>query len=213
MKTNIPTTIFITLSLLVLALNACTPADGVLEVQVEQAEQAELAETAETAEVPESLRSIAAAFLSGSIDVRIATMQFITVPCTTADGLGGPPKCLEGQAEGTEVEVFPMGGGEGHFATPETVMAPLDFTVRGLYAVYRVPADAYRESYWPAGEYALLFDRDQNDLPLPITVLVADGKVVRIDYGVGTPPEDILMDIAIEDVLVAPADVAGWLNP
>lgn len=92
-------------------------------------------------------------------------------------------------------------------------MLAIEFTVKALYAVYRVPPDAYRESYWPAGEYALLFERDQNDLPLPITVRVADGKVVRIDYGIGTPPEEILKSIPVDLILIPPLDVAGWLSP
>lgn len=37
-----------------------------------------------------------------------AAMHFIQLPCTTASGKGGPPKCAEHETAGTLVEVFPI---------------------------------------------------------------------------------------------------------
>ena len=36
------------------------------------------------------------------------------IGCTKADGMGGPPKCNSDEDEGTEVEVVPFLGPEGH---------------------------------------------------------------------------------------------------
>ena len=53
---------------------------------------------------------VIAAYLAGDTVALVALVDFAVTPCTHANGLGGPPKCAEGQAEGTEVEVFPGRG-------------------------------------------------------------------------------------------------------
>lgn len=184
----------------------CSPVEGVLEVEVRPAEETSPA-------VPESSRQIALAFLSGVIDDRLQHLQWLNTPCTTADGLGGPPKCPAGTADGTSVEVFPLGGPEGHFADRASISDVLEFTVKSLYAVTRVSPDAYSDASWPRGQYALIFDRDVNDYPTPVTVIVDGGKVVRMDFGVGTPVSELLAGVPLDLVLVPPEDVEAWLHP
>jgi hypothetical protein len=48
--------------------------------------------------------SVINAILSNDLDERLALVRYANVGCTTAEGLGGPPKCEEGQTEGTPVE-------------------------------------------------------------------------------------------------------------
>lgn len=114
-------------------------------------------------------------------------IQFVTVGCTNAEGLGGPPKCAEGQAEGTLVDVFPLGGPEGTFATPETISDLLPLNIGDLHAVYSVPDDAYNEEYWPRGEYGIVFTAEE---PVTLIVLVGGDNIVRIDFVYGATAEE-----------------------
>ncbi len=83
------------------------------------------------------------AILNGDIQTRRALVHYTTSACTTADGLGGPPKCEPDEADGTLVQTFPILGSEGHPIRPEAIEEALGFAVDGLYAVYYVPEDAY----------------------------------------------------------------------
>jgi hypothetical protein len=119
------------------------------------------------------------AVLADDLAARRALIGYLTTPCTTALGMGGPPKCQAGESDGTMVEVFPILGQEGEFVRREAVDSRLDFAAQGLYAVYRIPGDAYEEAYWPAGEYGILFiDRREG---LTVTAHVSEGRMVRLD--------------------------------
>lgn len=196
------------LFLILSVLTACSQVGGVIDIHLQPAV------LAEDQSEPTAVREIALSFVDSRYNYNWQDyIQFLITPCTTVDGLGGPPKCEAGMDDGTSVEVFPLGGAEGQFATPKNMDNVLQFWIKDLYAVYKVPADAYEKSYWPAGEYALLFERDQNDIPFPITVLVADGKIVRINYHFGITAEDQLASIPVEQVIVSPSSVDAWLYP
>ena len=80
--------------------------------------------------------------LSNDLEARQALVRFVTAGCTTADGLGATPKCESGQAEGTLVEFFPLGGpGEGHSVPASEVGRVLEFEAESLYAAYVVSED------------------------------------------------------------------------
>jgi hypothetical protein len=192
----------IMLLLLMGVLAACTSSGGVFEVS---------SALAEDDSAPGYVRQIALSILDQS-DYR-DYIQFVDIPCTNADGLGGPPKCDAGMAEGTIVEVFPVLGGEGYYYTPENIDTYLNLWVKDLYAVYKISPNQYQEPYWPAGEYALLFDRDENDIPFPITVYVESGKIVRLIYHLGVRVEDQLLGIPVEQIMIPPAEVENWLYP
>ncbi len=209
------------LFLLLAVLTACTPVEGVFDVQFEPATPAEQVQTVETtseivvAPAPlEDIKAIALAMLGGSVTNVLEHIQLMTVPCTTGDALGGPPKCAEGEADGTEIIAFPSGGSEGSWVRQEKLEAYLAFnlTLKGLYAVYQVTPSPNPEPYWPEGEYALLFEREMNDFPIPITVLIQDGKVIRLNFGQGNYPEDILQSLPVADILVSPQEVDAWLG-
>ncbi|MDX1436076.1 MAG: hypothetical protein R3335_04655 [Anaerolineales bacterium] len=212
------------LMLLILAqavLTACTPVEGVFEVDIQPASQVQQIQAAETTPefvvgpAPlEEAKAIALAMLGGSITNVIEYVELVKIPCTTSDGLGGPPQCAEGEPEGTEVAVFPSGGAEGSFVRQEDLEESLAFnlTLKKLYAVYKVTPSPYLESYFPPGEIALLFERELNDFPIPITALIQNGKLVGLNFGIGVSPEDILKGIPVADILVAPQEVNAWLG-
>lgn len=206
------TRFLIVLTVLMMIVSACAPAEGtdVFEVSVEPA-----TETSSTEAVKDELRPIMKAMFSGFVDDKVALLQFIQIPCANVDGLGGPPACPEGVAEGTALEVFPNLGAEGSWATLEDMTAMftnLNLQVKSLYAVYRESPNPNAEPYYQPGEYAMLFERELNEIPLPIVLQVTDGRIVRIDYHIGISPEEILKQVAVEQIVIAPMEAKSWTD-
>ncbi|MCI0396848.1 MAG: hypothetical protein L0332_06340 [Chloroflexi bacterium] len=189
------------LAFLLLFVAGCAAPDEVFEVQVEP-----VAESTPAATVLDEVQPVLEAILSGSIDGRRALVEYVTTACTTADGLGGPPKCVEVETDGTPVQVFPAGGPETSFVRPAEIDNTLNFTVKGLYAVYETVPAADQPDYWPAGEYALLFERDQNDYPLPIVAIVQDGRLVRLEYYMGVQAAEVLGRVPVNQVVIQPQE-------
>lgn len=119
------------------------------------------------------------AVLVNNLEARRRLIAYTITPCTTAQGMGGPPKCAPGEANGAPVEVFPFLGEEGEHIRPPAIDRILQFAVEGLYAVYRVPESAFRAEYWPAGAYAIIFLA--TGLQRQATVFVTNGKIVRLE--------------------------------
>ncbi len=220
MKPNLSVKLFL-LFLVLAVLTACTPSEGVFEVDVQPASDLQQNQAVETTPelvvgpAPlEDAKAIALAILGGSITNVMEYVELITIPCTTLDGLGGPPQCTEGEPEGTEVTVFPLGGAEGSFVRQDDIEESFAFnlTVKNLYAVYNVTPSPQLESYIPPGEIALLFEREVNDFPVPVTALIQDGKLVGLNFAIGVSSEDILKEIPVADILVAPQEVDAWLG-
>lgn len=123
--------------------------------------------------------AVLAAVESGDSQQLRDLIRFTTVGCTTADGLGGPPKCQNDEAEGTLVEALPFLGSEGNFLRKADVLNFPGVSVVGVYAVYKVADTAYSEDAYPAGEYAVIFMGEENQ---PGIVIQIRSGIVRIDY-------------------------------
>ena len=214
MKPKLSLVIFIILVLAV--LTACKPVRGVFDVEIQPASEivvlTEETEDALPAISPlDELKPVVLAILRGSyLDVK-ALVRYTTTPCTSADGLGGPPKCLPTEADGTLIDAFLLGGSEAHFVRPTEIEPSLQFSVKGLYAVYHVQPNPNKQIDSPTGEYALVFDRDQNDYPLPIIAYVTDDKLVSLDFKMGVSPQEIIDGLSLSDIVVAPTEVEDWL--
>jgi hypothetical protein len=126
--------------------------------------------------------AVIAAMLSNNVEARLALWQPVIAGCTTREGLGGPPKCNAGEAEGTLIEFLPViGPGEGSTIRRVDVASQLGVPVVKLLGAYRVKADATREPEYPAGEVAIIFSSPNADST--IAVRVQNGRIVRLDYG------------------------------
>lgn len=132
------------------------------------------------------------AFLEGDIDSRLDLVRFTTCACTIADGLGGPPKCQPGEEDGSVVEAFPVLSGESTYFRPKDIRDVFEFTVKGLFAIYRVPDGAYETDYWPAGEYGIVFTWEERETPHVIIVVVEDGEIIRLEFALGGSPFDVV---------------------
>lgn len=151
-----------------------------------------------------SLDRILDSALLGDPPLTLDLVLLTTTACETTEGLGGPPKCQDGEEEGTLVQVLPVSYGEGTFLRSSNAETALGFSVLDLLAIYRVPATAYRADYWPAGEYGIVFSTGDDGFLHVITLIIADGKIVRIDF---TPmaPSDLTW-APIDDFLLPPLD-------
>jgi hypothetical protein len=143
------------------------------------------------------------AIMGNDIDTRLGLVRLISTACTTADGLGGPPKCQTGEVDGTIIEAFPVSNGEGHHVRPEKIQNAFDFTVRGLVAIYVVPEKngQAEQEYWPAGEYGIIFSSEDGDIPHIIIVLVENGHIVRLGFNPSWPPFDTIRQKSDEFIL------------
>ncbi|HEY5731754.1 MAG TPA: hypothetical protein VIS72_17025 [Anaerolineales bacterium] len=202
------TRMFIVMIVLLMLVSACAPvrATDVLEVGIEPA-----TETNTNQAIKDELQPILDAMLGGSLDEQVAVIHYSQTACANVEGLGGPPPCSEGVAEGTELEVFPTLGSEGSFIEPENMHTFLNNSIlKNLYAVYRVTPNPNIEPYFPEGEYAMLFERDMNDISLPVVLRVMDGKVVRMDFSFGVSAADLLKEVPVENVLITPQEAKAW---
>lgn len=199
----------IVLLALLMMVTACAPAAGtdVIEVGLEP-----ISATEDNQAIKEELQPILHALLRGNLDEQAAVIQYTRIACATIDGLGGPPPCPAGVADGTEIEVFPTLGSEASYVAPENMQAFLNNSiVKSLYAVYRVTPNPSLEAHLPEGRYAMLFERDVNDIPLPVILQVLDGKVVRMDFRFGISAADLLKEVPVENVLVTPQESEAWM--
>ena len=185
------------------------PSDGtpdmspdVLEVQIVPASHVEV-----NPEVTAEIMPILEAFFWGATPDRRTVIQYTSVGCTNTTGLGGPPPCASDETEGTLIEVFPVGGAEGHFIRLEDIDLTLGFTVDALYAVYQPVPGVDPVEYWPVGEYALLFDHQAYNTSMPITAFVQDGKLVRLDFSAyPIDPAQLLSAIPLDRILIPPEE-------
>lgn len=131
-------------------------------------------------------------------------VQYTTVGCTTADGLGGPPKCEDGIAEGTEFTMFPVGSCEGGW-TRYGVQSVAEFAHRtaGPWGVVRV--DQYWEvtDGWPAPDTFLAFHTETPAGDSVAYLEVADGSIVRASFGCGGTLDDLLVVSSMQLSLAA----------
>ena len=133
--------------------------------------------------------------LDGDMNALRSLIRYTEAECTFEDGLGGPPKCKEGEVEGETVEVLPFLGPEGHFIRKDDIDSWIGIDASDLYTVYSVSDSAFSAPIYPSGEYAIAFINEARFL---ITTLqIAEGNIVRVDFHLGNPPEIRLDDVDI----------------
>jgi len=128
----------------------------------------------------EEIDNILKTVAGGDAQMLQSLVGFTTAECTNREGLGGPPKCRKGEAEGTKVDVLPSLGPEGSFMRSDEMENWTGIEVSGLYAIYRVSPAVTYEQYYPAGEYAIVYVGEENQPA--ISLRVDNGMIVRVDY-------------------------------
>ena len=155
-----------------------------------------------------AIDTVLAAIESRDQESILRLVQFQSVACTTDPGLGGPPKCPPGVANGTMVEALTVSGCDGSWLLKEAFLSPegLAYFFRstsglGVYAVYRpvVSAEPPR-----AGETVIIFVREVGGQPSARTMGVTGGRIVSNWGGCGTLPENIFKGALGATVILAP---------
>lgn len=192
----------ICLMLPVFTLFACAPVTpATLQVAPTPAEEFHPLDTRTgTAELDNLLEAVA----SGDLESLRSLIQFTNANCTKAEGLGGPPKCREGEVEGTTVEVLPSLGPEGSFLRKDEIGNWPGVDAAGLYSIYEVSPAVTYEEYYPAGKHAILFIGEENQPA--ISLRVDNGRIVRVDYIFDNSPESLngWLQREASDVILAP---------
>ncbi|HEX9839134.1 MAG TPA: hypothetical protein VGA72_07305 [Anaerolineales bacterium] len=152
----------------------------------------------------EEIDQVLSAVASGDPQLLRSLVRFTTAKCTLLDGLGGPPKCREGEAEGTTVEVLPFMSGEGSFIHREDIENWQGIEVSGLYAIYRVSAAVQSEQYYPVGEVAIIFLAPENRPA--VSLRLSEGGIVRVDHIFETSPESLeaILEREASELILAP---------
>jgi hypothetical protein len=141
----------------------------------------------------EALDRVIQIVLDGDMNALRSIIRYAEAGCTFADGLGGPPKCKDGEDEGETVEVLPFLGPEGHFIRKDDINSWTGIDASDLYAVYLVSGSAFSDPIYPSGQYAIAFINEARFL---ITTLqIVEGNIVRVDSHMGNPPEIRLDDV------------------
>lgn len=144
---------------------------------------------------------VLAAVESGDAQALRDLIRFTTVGCTNAEGLGGPPKCRAGEAEGTPVHVLPFLGSEGSFLHQAELASFQPMNVLGIYAVYSVSDSAYAEEAYPAGEHAVMFTTADDQIAI---VLQIRKGIVRIDTLFSPTSRDTVIQRDASEMVLAP---------
>ncbi|MGZ9166544.1 MAG: hypothetical protein ACXW4U_15345 [Anaerolineales bacterium] len=153
----------------------------------------------------EEVDRVLEAVASGDQQALLSVIQFTEAKCTHAEGLGGPPKCQDGEVEGTPMEVLPFLGSEGSYLRKEELGNWQGIDVSALYAVYEVDSSRILvEEYFPAGEYVIVLIGTGNQSP--VALRVTDGGIVRVDSLFEPIPEtlDALIQREASNVILAP---------
>lgn len=140
--------------------------------------------------------------LSGDAQALRDLIRLSPFPCTTREGLGGPPKCLPDEPDGTIVEALPVLGSEGGHVRKADLDTWQGIGPAELYAVYRTGSDTFSDEFYPAGEFAVVFalaDYAGDTVTLHVT---QDG-IVRIDHGFGPTAEELYQQQQ-EDFILGP---------
>ena len=137
--------------------------------------------------------------LSGDPRVLNALIVLSTLPCTTREGFGGPPKCLQGEADGTLVQALPVLGSEGGHVRIDEINSWEGIGAARLYAVYRTGSYTYSDDFYPAGEFAVVFIPEGSAGALPLQA--TQGGIVRFDHAFGPTIEELHQDHASDFIL------------
>ena len=151
----------------------------------------------------EELDRVIRIVLDGDLNALRSIVLYTRAECTFEDGLGGPPKCREGEVEGQTVEVLPFKGPEGHFIRKEDIGTWTGIRAADVYAVYAVPDTAFTDPNYPDGAYAVAFI-DEGGSTI-ITLQIRGGQLVRVDTKTWSPPK-IRPDV-IDTYLILPRDL------
>ncbi len=168
------------------------------------------AEASPTAGFPTGIDSVdAIADVADAGDARALEdlVLFRQVACTTTiEGIGGPPRCREGEAEGTEVLAVFGASCEGFFAREDELrFQGIALSDPPIYGVFRMEGSR-AAAIWPDAKYAVVLSRVSPNGPLAFTLFADDEGIVGFSLGCGEAPARYVEAQEFVRVIVAPAE-------
>lgn len=193
--------------LLTLVIAACAPAAPASQETAppQQVASAEPFHPLSTQTGNEAIDQVLEAVSRGDPQSLRSLVEFTNAVCTQQEGLGGPPKCREGEAEGTPVEVLSFLGGEGSFIRKDEIGNWTGITASGIYAIYEVNAAVISsEQYYPIGKYVVLFVSGENQPA--VALRIGERGIVRVDTIFDSSPESLraIVEREASTVILAP---------
>ena len=142
-----------------------------------------------------------------------ALSAFVDAGCTTAQGLGGPPKCKSGQAEGTVVRVFPIAGCEGGYIEPTQLQTTLTQEISSqnprVFAVTVARQSANPEPYFPLGDFSVFLEVKGATAHGVMLSLNQSGQIVNVWTGCAGSAAQVYDSRKADPVLLAPLQTGG----
>jgi hypothetical protein len=193
--------------LLILGIASCAPVTPATQEpsSSEEVESAEPYHPLTTQTGITGIDQVLEAVANGDSQRLRSLIEFTDAVCTRQDGLGGPPKCREGEAEGTPVQVLSFLAGEGSFIRKEDIGAWPGIAASGIYAVYEVNAAVISsEQYYPVGKYVILFVSGENQPA--VALRIGERGIVRVDTIFDPSPENLsaMIEREASTVILAP---------
>lgn len=157
--------------------------------------------------------TIVRAVRDGEYRVLDGLVQYETIGCTNATGAGGPPKCGDGEAEGTPIKAVQAASCEYYYAREgELVFELVGYgSPQGdggvVHGVYRIGVSSDLLVYWPDAKYAVVLNRiGPADGLFVFTVFADEDGIVGVTSGCGESPADWVEKYGLSDAIVAPGN-------
>ncbi len=120
--------------------------------------------------------------LHNDVDALKNQVQYLMLNCIiTPEGIGGPPLCADGEANGTTVDVLPTIFSEGTFIRRTDIDTHLKAGHYSLLAVYKV-TNPTNDPNFPSGDYGVIFIDEDQPFQNAVNYRINDKGIVRIDY-------------------------------
>jgi hypothetical protein len=193
--------------LLILGIGACSPARSIVQepTPTVQPVPSEPYYPLTTETGIRVIDQVLNAVASGDPQTLRSLIEFFEAECTQQSGLGGPPKCREGEAEGTPVEVLAFIGSEGGHLRKDELTNGLRIKATGVYAAYEVnTAVVSSEQYYPVGDYVILFVNEEEHAATALRL--GERGIVRVDEIIDSFPASLraLIEREASEVILAP---------
>jgi hypothetical protein len=155
----------------------------------------------------DSIDAIAQAVRKDGVRGLADLVLYRQVACTTtAEGIGGPPECLEGEGEGTEVLAVFAASCEGYHARESDLLfSNIELASPALYGAFRVEASSPLRGPWADATYAIILNRTLPGGGTGVFALFADDEgIVGFSTGCGETPELYVETQGLADAIIAP---------
>lgn len=194
-------------ALLVLGMAACAPVRPAAQVSVPTSEAVsnEPFHPLGTQTGITSIDQILDAISRTDVGNLRSLVEFTDAKCTNREGLGGPPKCRAGEAEGTPLEVLSFLGSEGSFLRRDEIGNWSGIAASNVYAIYEVNAAVISsEQYYPIGKYAIILTN--GDEQPAIALRIGESGIVRVDTIFDSSPANLsaMVEREASTVILAP---------